>query len=239
MLTVRSLSAGYGALTILHDVSLFLNVGEAVAVVGANGAGKTTLVRAICGLIRPKSGEIWKSGQNIAGLAAHRLPSLGLAVVLENRHLFSELTIRENLLLAEAVGSSAQREGNRFTWEEVCKLFPVVEQRLESRVELLSGGEQQMVAIARALLLQPDLLVMDEPSTGLAPKVVKDILAVIVALRARGLSLLVVEQNVGIASEISNRAYVMALGRIVHEVPNGQWPAFLADERLVAAYLGA
>ncbi len=238
MLEVTSLTAGYGALTVLDDVSLRVEDGEAVALVGANGAGKTTLVRTICGLIRARSGRIAKNGSDITREPAHNLARHGLAVVLENRRLFGELSVRENLVLAETVGRRVRGAQRRFSWDEVTALFPMVRERLEAPVELLSGGQQQMVAIARALLLQPDLLIMDEPSTGLAPKVVKDILLVIKALRERGTGLLLIEQNVGIASEITDRAYVMALGRIVHEVPAGQWSSFLGDERLVKAYLG-
>ena len=127
----------------------------------------------------------------------------------------------------------------QFAWDDVCRLFPVIEERIDAPVELLSGGQQQMVAIARALLLQPDLLIMDEPSTGLAPKVVKDILLIIATLRARGMGLLLVEQNVGIAAELTERAYVMSLGRIVNEVRKGEWQAFLSDDRLAKAYLGS
>ena len=238
MLEVTSVSAGYGALTVLNDVSLHVGDGEAVALVGANGAGKTTLVRTICGLMRARGGTIRKDEADITRQPAHDLARHGLAVVLENRRLFGELSVRENLVLAETVGRRVRGRYQRFSWDEVTALFPMVKERLDAPVELLSGGQQQMVAIARALLLQPDLLIMDEPSTGLAPKVVKDILLVIKALRERGMGLLLIEQNVGIASEITDRAYVMALGRIVHEVPVGQWASFLGDERLVKAYLG-
>ena len=238
MLEVTSVSAGYGALTVLNDVSLHVGDGEAVALVGANGAGKTTLVRTICGLTRARGGTIRKDEADITRQPAHDLARHGLAVVLENRRLFGELSVRENLVLAETVGRRVRGRYQRFSWDEVTALFPMVKERLDAPVELLSGGQQQMVAIARALLLQPDLLIMDEPSTGLAPKVVKDILLVIKALRERGMGLLLIEQNVGIASEITDRAYVMALGRIVHEVPVGQWASFLGDERLVKAYLG-
>ncbi|MDP1854413.1 MAG: ABC transporter ATP-binding protein [Candidatus Omnitrophota bacterium] len=238
MLEVASVTAGYGALTILRDVSLKVGDGEAVALVGANGAGKTTLVRTVCGLLRARGGHIVKNSTDITATPAHDLARHGLAVVLENRRLFGELSVRENLVLAETVGRRARGGQMRFTWDEVTALFPVVKERLDSAVELLSGGQQQMVAIARALLLQPDLLIMDEPSTGLAPKVVKDILLVIKALRERGMGLLLIEQNVGIASEITNRAYVMALGSIVHEIGVGEWQSFLKDERLVKAYLG-
>ncbi|MSP81248.1 MAG: ABC transporter ATP-binding protein [Rhodospirillales bacterium] len=238
MLELKSISAGYGALTVLRDVSLKVGDGEAVALVGANGAGKTTLVRTICGLLPARTGSILKNDVDVTTTPAHDLARHGLAVVLENRRLFGELTVRENLVLAETAGRRVRAGRNRFSWDEVTALFPVVRERLESPVELLSGGQQQMVAIARALLLQPDLLIMDEPSTGLAPKVVKDILLVIRTLRDRGMGLLLIEQNVGIASEITDRAYVMAVGNIVHEIGRGEWQAFLLDERLVKAYLG-
>ena len=236
MLEVHSLTSGYGALTVLHDVSLSIGDREAVAIVGANGAGKTTLVRTICGLLRARSGRIVKNGVDISQMPTHDLVDHRIAVVLENRRLFGELTVRENLLLAER-----RSKGNRkvFDWADIYALFPMIEERLETPVNLLSGGQQQMVAIARALLLQPDLLIMDEPSTGLAPKVVKDILHVIKELRGRGMALLLVEQNVGIAADITDRAYVLALGRIEHEIQPGAWDSFLKDERLVKAYLGS
>ena len=238
MLEVRSLVAGYGALTVLHDISLSIGDREAVAIVGANGAGKTTLVRAICGLLRARSGRILKDGVDISRTPAHELVRHRMAVVLENRRLFGELTVRENLLLADRAG----RAGDRrivFDWRDIYALFPMIEERLATPVNLLSGGQQQMVAIARALLLQPDLLVMDEPSTGLAPKVVRDILHVIRELRGRGMALLLVEQNVGVAADITERAYVIALGRIRHEIATGAWESFLKDDRLVTAYLGS
>jgi ABC-type branched-subunit amino acid transport system ATPase component len=238
MLEVHALVSGYGALTVLHDISLSIADREAVAIVGANGAGKTTLVRTICGLLRARSGRIVKNGVDISQVPPHEMVDHRIAVVLENRRLFGELTVRENLLLAERRGRG---KGDRktFDWADIYALFPMIEERLETPVNLLSGGQQQMVAIARALLLQPDLLIMDEPSTGLAPKVVKDILHVINELRGRGMALLLVEQNVGIAADITDRAYVLALGRIEHEIQPGAWDSFLKDERLVKAYLGS
>ena len=236
MLEIHSLTSGYGALTVLHDVSLSIGDREAVAIVGANGAGKTTLVRTICGLLRARSGRIVKNGVDISQMPTHDLADHRIAVVLENRRLFGELTVRENLLLAER---RSKRNRKVFDWAGIYALFPMIEERLETPVNLLSGGQQQMVAIARALLLQPDLLIMDEPSTGLAPKVVKDILHVIKELRDRGMALLLVEQNVGIAADITDRAYVLALGRIEHEIQPGAWDSFLKDERLVKAYLGS
>jgi ABC-type branched-subunit amino acid transport system ATPase component len=239
MLQVQSLVAGYGALTVLHDVSLSVGDREAVAIVGANGAGKSTLVRAICGLLRAQSGRIVKDGADISRTPAHDLVQHRIAVVLENRRLFGELTVRENLLLADKAGRSGRHRRVVFEWRDIYTLFPMIEERLATPVNLLSGGQQQMVAIARALLLQPDLLIMDEPSTGLAPKVVKDILHVIKDLRGRGIALLLVEQNVGIAADITDRAYVLTLGRIAHEIKIGDWGTFLADDRLVKAYLGS
>jgi ABC-type branched-subunit amino acid transport system ATPase component len=238
MLKLNAVTAGYGALTVLHDVTLEIGAGEAVAVVGANGAGKTTLARTICGLNRAHSGTVVKDGANITAVATHKMAKHGIGIVLENRRLFGELTVRENLVLAESAGR-AMREKTVLTWDDVCGLFPVINERLDSHVELLSGGQQQMVAIARALLLQPDVLIMDEPSTGLAPKVVRDILLVIAKLRERGMGLLLIEQNVGIAAEITERAYVMSLGRIVHTVGRGEWKSFLSDDRIVKAYLGS
>lgn len=239
MLDVRSVCAGYGRVPVLRDISLRIDAAEAVAIVGANGAGKTTLVRALCGLGQATAGTITKDGIDITAMPAYRIIEHGLAVVLETRGLFPELTIRENLQLARRAGRRVRKGVERFRWEDVCRLFPVVEERIDTPTELLSGGQQQMVAIARALLLQPDLLIMDEPSTGLAPKVVLDILKVIEGLRSSGMGLLLVEQNVGIASAITDRAYVMAVGEIVHEVGAGEWQAFLSDERLTQAYLGS
>jgi ABC-type branched-subunit amino acid transport system ATPase component len=238
MLEVHGLVSGYGAITVLHDVSLTIGDREAVAIVGANGAGKTTLVRTICGLIQPRSGRILKNGVDISRTPPHDMVQHRIAVVLENRRLFGELTVRENLLLADKAGRARDRKVV-FDWSDIYTLFPMIKERLTTPVNLLSGGQQQMVAIARALLLQPDLLIMDEPSTGLAPKVVKDILHVIKELRGRGMALLLVEQNVGIAADITDRAYVLALGRIEHEIETGAWESFLKDERLVKAYLGS
>jgi ABC-type branched-subunit amino acid transport system ATPase component len=239
MLEVHSLVAGYGALRVLHDVSLSIGAADAVAIIGANGAGKTTLVRTICGLLHARSGRVIKDGIDISRTLPHQLVRHGIAVVLENRRLFGELTVRENLLLADKAGRARRDRRVLFDWDDIHALFPVIRERFETPVNLLSGGQQQMVAIARALLLQPDLLIMDEPSTGLAPKVVKDILHVIKDLRGRGLALFLVEQNVGIAAEITDRGYVLTLGRIEHEVAAGAWGAFLKDERLVKAYLGS
>jgi ABC-type branched-subunit amino acid transport system ATPase component len=238
MLRVEQIESGYGGIPVLRDVSLAIERNEAVAIIGANGAGKSTLVRALCGLLPVGAGRITHDGREIHALPAHVRSQHGIAVVLENRHLFGELSVRNNLMLA-AVHGEHRREGTRrYTLDEILDLFPFMRARLDAPVALLSGGEQQMVAIARALLLHPELLIMDEPSTGLSPKVVRDIVGVMARLREGGMSILLVEQNVALAAETSERAYVMSLGRVVHEVRRGEWAAFMSDERLLRAYLG-
>ena len=239
MFSVNALRAGYGALNILHGVSLKVAAGEAVAVVGPNGAGKTTLVRALCGLIRASGGEMSKDGLDLADVPAARRPELGIAVVLENRHLFGELTVLENLKLAERHGRRTRSGHERYSFDEVMTLFPILRERLRQRIQLLSGGQQQMVAIARALLLQPDLLIMDEPSTGLAPTVFKDVQVVFDTLRSRKVSLLLIEENVRIAVGATDRAYVMTMGKVVDELHGGVWKCGASSDRLTRAYLGA
>ncbi|MCY1213989.1 High-affinity branched-chain amino acid transport ATP-binding protein LivF [compost metagenome] len=237
MLKVQGLRAGYGGPPVLHGVDIEVGAGEAVAVVGANGAGKTALVRAISGLLKAVDGRILKDGTDITAVPGHRRPEHGIAVVLENRNLFTELSVIDNLRLAESAGRRARHDKARFSLDEVCTLFPLVGERRHAPVGVLSGGQQQMVAIARALLLQPELLIMDELTTGLAPKIVKEILGVLNQLRARGMSILLVEQSIAIAAEMTERAYVLSVGRVIHEVRRGEWPAMLADKTLVKAYL--
>jgi ABC-type branched-subunit amino acid transport system ATPase component len=237
MLSIESLGAGYGALTILQGVSMQVDVGEAVAVVGPNGAGKTTLVRALSGLIPVSGGRLAKDGADLAGTPATARPARGIAVVLEGRHLFGELTVRENLALAERHGLRTRKDHQRYSLDEVMALFPILQERRRQQVQLLSGGQQQMVAIGRALLLQPDLLIMDEPSTGLAPKVFKDIQVVFDTLRSRRVALLLIEQNVRIAEAATDRAYVMAMGRVVDELRGADWKQAVGSDRLAHAYL--
>lgn len=238
MLVVEDLWAGYGEMDVLYGVNIEVGESESVAIVGANGAGKSTLVSAICGLVPTRSGRIVKDGLDIHSLPAFRRAEIGIAVVLENRHLFGELSVRRNLELALDKGRTRKSTNVAFDMQDVLDLFPFMTERLDSAVELLSGGEQQMLAIGRALLLKPDLLILDEPSTGLAPKIVRNIVSVVADLRKRGMSLILVEQNVAIAAENSDRAYVMSLGRIVEQVEHGQWHKLADSESLVKAYLG-
>lgn len=237
MLKVDGVRSGYGLQEVLHGVSLAVHSGESVALVGVNGAGKTTLVRALMGLNKVTGGTILKDGTDITALPAHKRPSVGIAALLENRRLFAPLSVRDNLRIAQAEGD-LRPGSHRFSWDDICDLFPLVRERLHTAVGLLSGGQQQMVATARALLLQPDVLILDEPSTGLAPRIVKEMFAVFQNLRSTGLGLLLVEQNVRIAIEATSRAYVMSLGNIVLEVDGDDWVNFSSDERLADVYLG-
>lgn len=239
MLNVRKVEAGYGYIPVLRGVDINVGNNEAVAIVGANGAGKSTLVRSILGLSPPTAGNIIFDGVDIGARPPHSRAEDGIAVVLETRGLFGELTVAEHLRLSEHAGNRARRPKDfvRMTLEDVLELLPVVREKLSTRVELLSGGQQQMVAVARALLLQPRLLILDELTTGLAPKVVQEILQALDQLRTRGLSLLIVEQSVKLAAAMTDRAYVMSLGRVVHEVGKGEWEQALADDTLSRAYL--
>jgi ABC-type branched-subunit amino acid transport system ATPase component len=236
--SVEKLSAGYGAVNILFNIDLHVEENESVAIIGANGAGKSTLVRAICGLLPTSNGVILKDNVQIQEMAAYRRAEIGIAVVLENRHLFGEMTVAANLQLAVDRGEKRKNGRFEFNLSDVYDLFPVTKERANARVELLSGGEQQMVAIGRSLLLRPELLILDEPSTGLAPKVVRDIVSVISGLRKRGMGLLLIEQNVAVAVESSDRAYVLSLGRVIDHIEHSRWQAASTSEALTKAYLG-
>jgi ABC-type branched-subunit amino acid transport system ATPase component len=238
VLSTQRLSAGYGRVPVLLEVDIEVKKGESVSIIGANGAGKSTLARAICGLIPCMSGHIFKNNSKIEKLPAHRRADLGIAVVLEGRHLFGELSVEANLRLAEAKGLERTAAQIEYSIDEVLDLFPFMRSRRNALVEVLSGGEQQMVAIGRALLLKPELLILDEPSTGLAPKVVRDIVRVIASLRDRGMSLLLIEQNVAVAAESSDRAYVLSVGRVVHSIDAEKWNSSSTTEALAKTYLG-
>jgi ABC-type branched-subunit amino acid transport system ATPase component len=238
MIEVENLEAGYGEVPVLREVSLRLAANETVAVIGANGAGKSTLVAALCGLIPARTGRIMHRGIDVTRLAAHKRARRGIGVVLEGRHLFGPMTARQHLTLG-SLGARKTGEGEkRIGVDDVLALFPFLRERLDDPVELMSGGEQQMVALGRALLLQPQLLILDEPSTGLSPLVVRQIMRTIGTLRTRGMGILLVEQNVALAAEVADRAYVLSVGRVAYEVRKGEWAGFLADDRLVNSYLG-
>ncbi|MFN4163194.1 MAG: ABC transporter ATP-binding protein [Ferrovibrio sp.] len=217
MLEVRSLKVAYGAATALWDVSIQVDTGELVCVVGPNGAGKTTLINTIAGLNRAAGGSIDFHGMDVTRLAPHKFCEAGIAIVPESRRLFTEMTVLENLELGSYLPMARARR--RETLEQVCELFPAVRQKLPMPAGSLSGGQQQMVAIGRALMARPKLLLLDEPSLGLAPSIVMDMFDAIRRINADGLSVLLVEQNVSMAMDIATRAYVLEEGRIVMDGP--------------------
>lgn len=210
-LKVESLGAGYGKLAILHDVSLEVAAGEIVTVVGSNGAGKTTLLRAINGILKPTTGRVTLEGADITGRPTEKMAALGLTHVPENRLCFPSLSVRDNLDL----GAWTRR--GKGDLDAVLELFPRLQPRLGQAAGTLSGGEQQMVAIGRGLMAAPKAILLDEPSIGLAPKVVAEIMKVLTRLRERGMAVLLVEQNVRASFGIADRAVVMQRGHVVLE----------------------
>jgi branched-chain amino acid transport system ATP-binding protein len=236
LLSVERLRVAYGPLEVLKGVSFEVQAGEIVTMLGSNGAGKTTTLRTIAGLMRPSSGAIRFDGAEIAGLPAHEVAALGLALVPEGRQLFPEHTVEENLELG---GYRRLRNGERERFAagllEVMELFPRLRERRSQPAGLLSGGEQQMVAIARALVGEPRLLVLDEPSLGLSPIMVQTIFAAFTQLKARGLTILLVEQMAWAGLQICDRAYVLEAG---HIALSGTRNEVLTNPRVIEAYLG-
>ena len=233
MLQVEALSVFYGDAQALDEVSLSVAEGAIVAIVGANGAGKTSLIRTIAGMHRPASGRIVFQGVDIAGLPSHRVCDLGVGQVAEGRQIFPSLTVAENLDMGAMLPRARQnRLANR---ERVQAMFPKLAERLGQAAGTLSGGEQQMLAIARCIMGEPRLIMFDEPSLGLAPTVVHDVLKTIRDLNAAGITCVLVEQNVAVSLRIANHAYVLENGRVTL---SGTGAALLADERVRQAYLG-
>ena len=212
MLTIENLVAGYGKVQVLHGISLEVNASECVALVGANGAGKSTTLKCICGLIEARAGRIEFEGQRIDGLAGHSIVRRGITMCPEGRQVFAEMSVLENL---EMGAHTRQDKAQRSDLEEMLDLFPVLRDRLRQRAGTLSGGEQEMLAIARALMSRPKLCIFDEPSLGLAPKIVEEVEQTIDRIKARGTTILLVEQNAAMALRLSNRAYVFEAGEIV------------------------
>ncbi|HSV98965.1 MAG TPA: ABC transporter ATP-binding protein [Sedimentisphaerales bacterium] len=236
MLKILNLDAGYGALRVLKGISLHVAPGEAVAVIGANGAGKTTLLKTIAGVLKPRSGEIEFDKQTILGRPAERIVALGCCLVPEGRHVFSSMTVRENLLLGAFCRRRTSSDANiKESLEQVYDLFGILKERSNQLAGTLSGGQQQMLAIGRALMSRPKLLMMDEPSLGVAPLVVRDLYETIVTLKRNGLTILLVEQNARAALAVADRGYVIETGQIVLQGPSRQ----LSDNPEVQrAYLG-
>jgi branched-chain amino acid transport system ATP-binding protein len=233
MLSVRNLDLYYGDAQALAGVSLDIAKGETVAIVGANGAGKTSLIRCIAGIERARSGEVLFQGSDITGSESHQICNLGIGQVAEGRQVFPTLTVLDNLLMGAMLPRA--RAGAQKTLADVLAMFPRLEERKDQLAGTMSGGEQQMLAIGRCLMGAPELIMFDEPSLGLAPLVVQEVLHTIKLLNERGMTILLVEQNVAVSLKISNRAYVLENGRIVM---SGAGAELLHNERVRQAYLG-
>lgn len=235
LLEVIGLHAGYGRATVLHGIDLTVGRGELVALIGSNGAGKSTLLKAIVGLIRPTEGIVRYDGE-ATSTGPERRVSQGLSLVPEGRMLFGAMSVAENLQMgAYSVKGAKRREAVAGGLERVHELFPVLAERAQQPAETLSGGEQQMLAIGRALMSAPRLLLLDEPSLGLAPKVIGEIFGVLDKLRAQGVTVLLVEQDATLALKHADRGYVMRTGRVVLEGPAAE---LLGDESVRRIYLG-
>ena len=228
ILEVKGIDTYYGLGHILHGLSIRVQAGEVVALLGRNGAGKTTTLRSVTGLTPPRKGEIRYKGHDIAGLDAHKISRIGIALVPETRDIFSYLTVRENL-------SIARRKDSRWQMDTVLERFPSLRERMSHKGRELSGGEQEMLAIARALMTGPDLLLLDEPSQGLAPLVVSAVMDTIRELKQQHVSMLLVEQNAEMALQLADRVYVIDHGTVVFEGTPAQ---LRADHQVTATYLG-
>jgi branched-chain amino acid transport system ATP-binding protein len=234
VLELDHVSVAYGDLTVIQDVSFKVNEGEVVSLVGSNGAGKTTLMRAVSGLIHPKQGTITLNKEPIHKMPAYDIVKKRVAMCPEGRQLFGRLSVWDNLMLGAY--SIDDKDSIAKTLENVIKLFPILKARAEQRAETLSGGEQQMLAIGRALMSQPKLLMLDEPSLGIMPKLVSEIFDIVGRIRNQGITVFLVEQNVFEALEVSDRAYVLQTGRIVLE---GKGKELLSSDLVREAYLGS
>ena len=233
MLELKSVDAGYGSFHALFGVNLDVKAGEAVGVIGPNGAGKTTLMRVISGLIRPTKGSIAMQGANVLTTPAHKIVELGIAHVPENRRLFPRLTVEDNLKMGAYMPAARARYAERL--EFVFNLFPRMKERRHQLAGTMSGGEQQMCAIGRALMSDPKLLLLDEPSAGLAPVVVQQVFELVKRIRAGGLTVLIVEQNVQQVLQVVDRAYLLEAGSIRI---SGTSAELLASDTIRQAYLG-
>jgi branched-chain amino acid transport system ATP-binding protein len=233
VLEVQNLSAGYGGIRVLHDISLKVEKGRVVAVLGTNGAGKTSLLRALSGLIAAEQGVIRLMQREVTNIPAHKLPAAGMVHVPEGRHIFGTMTIRENLELGAFTVADAGTRHERI--DKVFEIFPILAERQGQDARYLSGGQQQMLAIGRGLMAAPTLLLLDEPSMGLAPIMVKEIMVIIDRLRESGITILLVEQNSRVALRHADYGYLLELGRIVRE---GCAAELARDDSIVRTYLG-
>jgi branched-chain amino acid transport system ATP-binding protein len=233
MLEVRNISAGYGSFRALFGVSIEVRAGEAVGVIGPNGAGKTTLLRVISKIISPEAGQVMMQGQDLRQVAAHRVVEMGIAHVPEHRRLFPRLTVEENLRMGAFHPEARRRFAERLDF--VYELFPRMKERRDQLAGTMSGGEQQMCAIGRALMSGPKLLLMDEPSAGLAPVIVQQVFDLVRRIRAEGYTVLIVEQNIQQVLQVVDRAYLLEVGTIKQ---SGNAADLLASPEIRRAYLG-
>ncbi|HEV7922695.1 MAG TPA: ABC transporter ATP-binding protein [Thermoanaerobaculia bacterium] len=232
MLAVHDLEVGYGAIVALHGIELEVQKGEIVTLIGANGAGKTTTLRTISGLLKPRRGGVTFNGSPITGVKPHTITALGISHVPEGRGIFANLSVADNLELGAYLRKDKIQQSE---YDRIFTLFPVLRERMKQNAGTLSGGEQQMLAISRALMSKPQVLLLDEPSLGLAPQMVQTIFRVIREINAEGTTILLVEQNAHMALVTAHRGYVMETGRIVlHD----ETKALLASDRVKKAYLG-
>ena len=232
LLSVQDLSVSYGAIRAVRSISFEIKAGEIVTLIGANGAGKSTVLNTLSGLIKPDAGSIVFSGENIVGMKPHKIVEAGLALCPEGRRVFSRMSVAENL---EMGGYTHSDEENAETRELVYEHFPRLRERRRQMAGTLSGGEQQMLAMGRALMSKPKLLMLDEPSMGLAPLLIEEIFSIIKTLGAAGTTILLVEQNANMALQVANRAYVLEIGKVV-KIGTGE--ALLHDDDVRKAYLG-
>ena len=233
LLKVTDLKVSYGGIDALRGISFDVEEGEIVTLIGANGAGKSTTLRTICGLVRPSAGRIVYDGRDITSQSTQRIVSEGIALVPEGRRVFDNLTVKENLLIGAYLRKD--KESIQADVEHVYELFPRLKEREWQSAGTLSGGEQQMLAVGRAMMMRPRILMMDEPSLGLAPLIVKDIFSIIRALNETGMTILLIEQNANAALRCAHHAYVLETGRITM---SGTGASLLADQRVQDAYLG-
>jgi branched-chain amino acid transport system ATP-binding protein len=232
LLSIHGLEVGYGAISALHGIDLEVKKGEIVTLIGANGAGKTTTLRTISGLLKPRNGHVEFEGKDITGVAPHIITARGISHVPEGRGIFSNLTVSDNLELGAYLRKDKVTKAE---YDRIFSLFPVLKERIKQNAGTLSGGEQQMLAISRALMAKPMVLLLDEPSLGLAPQMVQTIFRVIREINAEGTTILLVEQNAHMALVTAHRGYVMETGRIILA---DDTKALLASDRIKHAYLG-
>lgn len=238
MLEIRNLVAGYGKVKVLQAINLHVPKGQLVTLIGSNGAGKSTTLRAVSGMIKPESGEIMLGGRNITGMASHEITRLGMAHSPEGRRVFPTLSVSDNLLLGAFPRLTGARPKGEVQadFDRMIEMFPRLKERREQLAGTLSGGEQQMLAMARALMLSPEVLLLDEPSMGLAPKLVEEVFATIARLKAAKVTMLLVEQFAAAALEVADFGYVIENGRIAG---SGPAESLKNDPAVRAAYLGA